>query len=254
MNEAWITSVRELEALLTRDPNDVRALLRLGDLYLTANRVESALPLYERAARRYESTGSLLKAVAVCKQVVTLSDKHGVASERVPELRAWLDELEKRLSATPLPAPPSVEQVFEEFKAGVAAQISEADSATHFDLGAGARAPLPHRAHPPQARGRRGGDSRAAPRPRRRGRRKARCADPVRARRRVRARGGSIGRAPLLPPHRRREPRVPRRARRRESAHREGAAVKPATAWCNGSSSRTPCRRVLCGCTWAGER
>lgn len=42
MNEAWITAVRELGALLARDPNDERALLRLGDLYVKANRARAA--------------------------------------------------------------------------------------------------------------------------------------------------------------------------------------------------------------------
>src|SRR5262249_39042838 len=46
-----------------------------------------------------------------------------------------LDALPHRQSLESDPRQVSVEAVFEQFKAGVAAQISESDAATHYDLG-----------------------------------------------------------------------------------------------------------------------
>src|SRR5262249_7594167 len=46
-----------------------------------------------------------------------------------------LDALPQRPSLESDPRQISVEAVFEQFKAGVAAQISESDAATHYDLG-----------------------------------------------------------------------------------------------------------------------
>jgi len=52
----------------------------------------------------------------------------------IAEILAELDELEMPAPAAD-PHQVSVDQVFEQFKAGVAAQISESDAATHYDLG-----------------------------------------------------------------------------------------------------------------------
>jgi tetratricopeptide (TPR) repeat protein len=64
------------------------------------------------------------------------------SEDRAFDIAASLDALDA-LDAGPQEAPPdagdpnqvSVESVFEQFKAGVAAQISESDAATHYDLG-----------------------------------------------------------------------------------------------------------------------
>jgi tetratricopeptide (TPR) repeat protein len=52
----------------------------------------------------------------------------------IAEILAELDELEMP-APTADPQQVSVDQVFEQFKAGVAAQISESDASTHYDLG-----------------------------------------------------------------------------------------------------------------------
>ncbi len=61
--------------------------------------------------------------------------------DRSFDIAASLDALDALDAGPVAPAPPpdneqiSVESVFEQFKAGVAAQISESDAATHYDLG-----------------------------------------------------------------------------------------------------------------------
>lgn len=62
-------AIKELQAQLSDNPEDLRSLLRLGDLFLRAGRVNDAVGCYWRAADVYERDGYFLKAVAVCKQI-----------------------------------------------------------------------------------------------------------------------------------------------------------------------------------------
>lgn len=66
-------AVAEYERLVKHDPNEVRALLRIGGLYQKKGENEQAARALERAAESYANQGFFLKAVAVYKQVLKLA-------------------------------------------------------------------------------------------------------------------------------------------------------------------------------------
>src|SRR5690606_10749218 len=66
-------AVAEYERLVKHDPNEVRALLRIGGLYQKKGDDEAAARALEKAAESYANQGFFLKAVAVYKQVLKLA-------------------------------------------------------------------------------------------------------------------------------------------------------------------------------------
>lgn len=65
-------AIAEYQKLLTNDPNDIRALLWTGDLFLKAKQFEPALIHYERVGKLYVEQGLWKKAVAVYARIRTL--------------------------------------------------------------------------------------------------------------------------------------------------------------------------------------
>jgi len=55
---------------------DTKFLLRTGDQLARNGRISDAIQCYERAAERLMAADSILKAVAVSKQIVVLIDAH----------------------------------------------------------------------------------------------------------------------------------------------------------------------------------
>jgi tetratricopeptide (TPR) repeat protein len=70
----------EYQKILQEDPNDVRTLLKLGDLQSKMEAYADAVVSYERVGKFYASQGFSLKAIAVYKQIREIIAKH------VPEL------------------------------------------------------------------------------------------------------------------------------------------------------------------------
>ena len=72
-------AIREYERIFESDPDDVRALLKIGDLHSRGGKVFDAVDTYRRAAQHYEAKGFFLN-VAVYKKVLdvdpTLLDVH----------------------------------------------------------------------------------------------------------------------------------------------------------------------------------
>ncbi len=65
-------AIDETRRALAENPEDVRALLRLGDLLTRTGRIHEAAGPYWRAADLYERDGFFLKAVAVCRQILRM--------------------------------------------------------------------------------------------------------------------------------------------------------------------------------------
>ncbi|MCC6751969.1 MAG: hypothetical protein IT371_30230, partial [Deltaproteobacteria bacterium] len=61
------------------NPEDTRALLRLGDLLVRTGKPDEAAGPYWRAADLYERDGFFLKAAAVCKQIYLLGSGQHLA-------------------------------------------------------------------------------------------------------------------------------------------------------------------------------
>lgn len=68
-------AIAEYERLVKANPNEVRALLKIGELYQKKGAVEKASSALEKAAESYAKQGFFLKAVAVYKQVLKLTPK-----------------------------------------------------------------------------------------------------------------------------------------------------------------------------------
>ena len=67
-------AIREYEKILSEDPNDVRTLLKKGDLLVRVGDKGQAVDTYLRVASSYSQQGFHLKAVAVFKQILKIDD------------------------------------------------------------------------------------------------------------------------------------------------------------------------------------
>ncbi len=79
-------AITEYERLVADDPNDVRTLLKMGDLYAKMGNVEAALETYRSVAEHYAKDGFFLKAVAVYKQMLKLDPSSIHIYTRLAEL------------------------------------------------------------------------------------------------------------------------------------------------------------------------
>lgn len=65
-------AIKELNKILKADPDDVRARLKIGDLYAKKGQTAEACEAYRIVAESYSNDGFFLKAVAVYKQILKL--------------------------------------------------------------------------------------------------------------------------------------------------------------------------------------
>ena len=84
------------------DPNDMRTLLKLGDLQLRTEAFGEAVATYERVAGFYAQQGFALKAIAVYKQVLEIVQKNlPHEEERYAHIATRLAELHRQLGLEP---------------------------------------------------------------------------------------------------------------------------------------------------------
>src|SRR2546423_4861755 len=82
---AFDKAVKEYQRVLEMDPDDVRVLQKLAELFQRMNRKAEAADCFEKVARTYSQQGFYLKAVALYKQVLKVIDRVEV-SIRLAEL------------------------------------------------------------------------------------------------------------------------------------------------------------------------
>src|SRR5712675_2450898 len=68
-------AVKEYQRILEVDPDDVRVLQKLAELYQKMNRKAEAADCFEKVARTYGAQGFYLKAVALYKQVLKVVER-----------------------------------------------------------------------------------------------------------------------------------------------------------------------------------
>ena len=68
-------AVKEFQRVLDVDPDDVRILQKLAELYQKMQRREEAADCFEKVAKTYAAQGFYLKAVALYKQVLKVVDR-----------------------------------------------------------------------------------------------------------------------------------------------------------------------------------
>ncbi len=94
----WDKAIRELQKLIAEEPNDVRTLLKLGDVYSKQGDRESATRVYRQVAESYSEQGFFLKAVAVFKQILKHDPKNIEVLLRLAELYEHLNLTGEALS------------------------------------------------------------------------------------------------------------------------------------------------------------
>ena len=62
--------------VLERDPEDVASRQKRAEVLRRAGRLEEAVAEYSRVAERFGKDGLLVKAIAVCKNILELDEKH----------------------------------------------------------------------------------------------------------------------------------------------------------------------------------
>ncbi|HEX4512614.1 MAG TPA: tetratricopeptide repeat protein [Polyangiaceae bacterium] len=85
-------AILEYQKLVDSDPNDVRTLLKIGDLQLKMEAFPEAIATYERVGKYYAQQGFALKAIAVYKQIREIVQKH------VPHLEERYAHIAPRLA------------------------------------------------------------------------------------------------------------------------------------------------------------
>src|SRR5712691_7387974 len=68
-------AVKEYQRVLDSEPDDVRVLQKLAELYQKMQRREEAADCFEKVARTYAAQGFYLKAVALYKQVLKVVER-----------------------------------------------------------------------------------------------------------------------------------------------------------------------------------
>jgi tetratricopeptide (TPR) repeat protein len=97
-------AIRAYEKILAEDPNDVRVLLKLGELHQKKGDQRSAADSFGRAAEAYANQGFFLKAVAVYKQLMKLSPDDVRVNERLAGLYQQLGILSDAMAQLQLVA------------------------------------------------------------------------------------------------------------------------------------------------------
>lgn len=134
---------------------EVEDVLEEADFYTSRGLWDDAKAVLEEQLERTPKHPLLLERIAEVSAALNAQQKSrtversrlrgrrgGPTSDRAFDIAASLDaldELDPQESEVPPPVAPEgdvdVDQVFEKFKQGVRAQVSEGDSATHYDLG-----------------------------------------------------------------------------------------------------------------------
>lgn len=90
------------QTMIEEDPNDMRTLLKIGDLQLEMEDYAEAIATYERVGGFYARQGFALKAIAVYKQVLEIVRKNlPQVEERYAHIELRLAELHEQLGLEP---------------------------------------------------------------------------------------------------------------------------------------------------------
>ncbi|MCG8554260.1 MAG: tetratricopeptide repeat protein [Proteobacteria bacterium] len=83
-------ALEEYQRLVRADPNDVRTLLKIGDLRARQGNGAQAIEAYDMVAKHYAEQGFFLKAVAVYKQILKLEPQRLEARTKLAEMYEML--------------------------------------------------------------------------------------------------------------------------------------------------------------------
>lgn len=73
-------------AIVTEEPNEIGAHLKIGDIEKRSGRMKEAVGAYRTVAIAYAEDGFLLKAIAVCKMILQIDARHTETQNMLAEL------------------------------------------------------------------------------------------------------------------------------------------------------------------------
>ncbi len=91
-------AIKEYEAIVAAYPDDIRVLLKIGDLQARESLTAEAVKTYNEVADYYVAHGFFLKAVAVYKQLLRVRPEDSAAQMRLADLYAQLSLFSDALS------------------------------------------------------------------------------------------------------------------------------------------------------------
>jgi len=62
--------IRDYQAILAENPDDLRILNRIGDLFVRAEEIDRGIALFLRVAREYAAEGFTAKAIAIFRKIL----------------------------------------------------------------------------------------------------------------------------------------------------------------------------------------
>lgn len=99
MTKGQAKELEQLLAAVDENPQDLRARRGLADLYKAAGRTKQAIAEYQALAGAYAAQGLLFRAIAVCKQILTLDAAHDETHQMLATLYAKHDAQSDRALA-----------------------------------------------------------------------------------------------------------------------------------------------------------
>jgi CRP-like cAMP-binding protein len=95
-------ALQAFREVVEQDPSELNTQLKIGDIHRRLGRRDAAVAAYEPVARAYAEQGHLLKAIAVCKVILTVEPKHTETQNRLADLYAKRREPPPSMDAAPV--------------------------------------------------------------------------------------------------------------------------------------------------------
>jgi CRP-like cAMP-binding protein len=121
----WKKALKIFLDIHEEDPGDIRVTTKIGDIYLKLNEKNDAIQFYKKVTESYISKGDLVKAIAICKKILSVDPRiQGVKNfiEKLSQARttrtininqqlskkSWDKEPKKLVDTKLLEAPPEI--------------------------------------------------------------------------------------------------------------------------------------------------
>jgi CRP-like cAMP-binding protein len=82
----WKEALRSYAEIVEEDPTEIAARIKIGDIHRRLGNRKDAITAYEPVARHYAEDGLLLKAIAVCKLILSVDATHTKTQDMLANL------------------------------------------------------------------------------------------------------------------------------------------------------------------------
>lgn len=132
-----VDSPAEPEAALPGDQSEIEEILEEAEFYANQELLAEARETLLEGLEEFEGHPLLMERLAeIDAELAKAAEAAGAAGDELDETFALASKLAEQAPAqTPSSDAINAHEIFEQFKEGVAREIDEEDSATHFDLG-----------------------------------------------------------------------------------------------------------------------